>query len=472
MAQKKHTNIWESLAKNKAALAAEDPAWMQSQGPATAPMTQSDPQLLNDETMAQAKLRAYNMPVGEMLQGAGQDAQRNALVQGADVKPTIYSTPQDVPGFQARAAGFSPEQVLGMHPNKDQQISANDKQTNRSNVTVSKSEPMDPELFRSTWEAINKLPFMKEQQASQADYNKSLGDYAQAPLDTRLDLTPLLSYADSLNKTNTAASYKGPAGVSQQVADKYKTILALKEKRQDNQKDLTNTMISALKSVNTGKTFEQKLAEAVLGSGVVDKNPTIPPRGAGGGKPYDPNKDVQKLGEARAKWAPSMVSALNNIDTALKDHGGIAGIRGGVKGDLPGVGLQAYLTPMSLLSGEGSALYQSAFDLAMAKLQARSGTQASEKEAQRYLKGLGLTPTSSSREFATGLTKLVDETKAQLAADESRFGVHKEVLGIYKNQPGAITSDYFDKYQTPGKAPAPSADEARMKELEKKWGFK
>lgn len=165
--------------------------------------------------------------------------------------------------------------------------------------------------------------------------------------------------------------------------------------------------------------------------------------------------DVQKLAKELGDAPANIKVNLRKLDGEIKAIGG---------GDIPGVGPGAMYTPEFLKSDKGQNISQLAYDLTADLIKLQSGTAASESEVKRKLQTLGLGPTSSDRQFQTGLRNLQDKVQEGLRAKEAGF--RPDVVKSYAER-GGVTSGSLGSYSF-GTAATRAEKEARLKALEGK----
>ncbi len=342
---------------------------------------------------------------------------------------------------------------------------ASDEATNMSGNKTTRQDILmlgDPQ-FQEAYNRGAKSPAIQEQIKGVNKIQDMLSMDAQAPSDYLSG--PIAGLLQSEFGRNASIMNQN-AGMTPE-AKRLKLIQGM-DKLQGDKRDISKTISDYIAKQKAGSITDLLYAQAAnkLGnttdvtntSSAVDPNKYI----KSGPKAYDPNKDIQKLGADRAKFVAPMLNSLDAIDKELGDQGGLSGLRTSAVG-VQGVGGLNTLLPIGIRDDKGAKIYNYAKDLAMAKLQMRSGAQASEGEAARYLQQFGLTPTSSGREMATGLNKLVDDVQRTLGGDEARFP--KEAVSKYSTTPGRIMSTDLNKYKQPSKPQGKAIEDMSNDEL-------
>lgn len=145
--------------------------------------------------------------------------------------------------------------------------------------------------------------------------------------------------------------------------------------------------------------------------------------------------NVQKLEKRIGDITPGIYTKLQNLEKALP-----GGIEGGeeVDADIPGVGVGQFMVPDFMMGDEASNIQQNARGLAADLIKLQSGTAASDKEVDRKMKELGMSPGSKASSFRNGLIRLKDQVAVELRNKQA--GYDADVNYTYKDR-GGITSD-------------------------------
>lgn len=380
-------------------------------------------------------------------------------------KPNALLNAKKVPVVPAGAAGAAPAPSgfeMQLDPvakgsgltnktmEQDKTVDENTDTTKQLTQT-NKRLVLDDPTFQQLIARTEGTDVFKRQKAGIDQMRDLLAMSAQTPTDVfSAPLSGLLE-SEFGKKASGFAAGRGPSPAEQQ-----KSILAYADKIQDDQKDYATKLFEAIGKQQGGSQLDSYLSQLVgrnLNQGIVensgmatDPNRYEKPARKGGGGP-DYSKDVKELGKQRAQVAAPMLNTFQRLNDELKDDGGLAGLRNSASG-VKGVGGLGSFVPIGWRDDKSARIYNLAMDLALQKLQMRSGQAASDKEAAKYLKQFGLSPSASAREMQNGLTKLVDDVHSTLYADESRF--RPGVVQEYSSHPGHILSSDLDKYRAGG----------------------
>lgn len=318
---------------------------------------------------------------------------------------------------------------------------------------------IDPKQYEALLKIAGQSPYVQEMERSATDLEKELARQEAAPM--QVDFSPLADWANYATRGQYKSTYRPPESVN----ERREKLIALRDAIGRRRAEIANAVQDAARAMKIGETNAQTVIKVGSGADFEYGDPRRHENAAKEQKPFDPDAGVQKLGEKRAQAGASFFTSLKFIDNALKDQGGLRAAidraRATGRASVPGTGFWSAISPTSWLTGEGSEIYRNAKDMAMARLNMRSGAAASEKEAARYLQQFGITPTSGPREFLFGMQKVLEETRAFLAAEEARFGAHPEVYKTYARQPGAILAAHLDPWISP--LPTSSAKQNQQK---------
>ncbi len=149
-------------------------------------------------------------------------------------------------------------------------------------------------------------------------------------------------------------------------------------------------------------------------------------------------------------------------DEAIKKYDKIAGVEGLVAGlRVPFTDIKPF---EKNFKGKDLELFQNIASLQNTYLKLRSGANVTDGEAEKFLKELGAGGIRSGEQLRNGVRGLTRGVAAQLKAVES--GYDPRVISMYRDRPGAITSDQIpvqssaqraspmDAIQRAGQAPA------------------
>jgi hypothetical protein len=325
--------------------------------------------------------------------------------------------------------------------------------TANKNVTQV-NQYMPPSQLNDLYTSTARLPAFQQQQEGLEKERDLLGIASKAPSDVFSGPISGLLETEFGRKTGTLAANAGPSPMQQR-----KTLLDMTGKYQDDQRDLSKNIFDAIGKQRSGSTV-QSLADTVALSNLLrdmNKDSAVDPRKfeKGGGKGYDPTKDVKELGKSLAPMAPTL-NTLNKLDQLI---GGIDNWKGQ---NIPGAGFMGRMAPSFMLSDKASQVQQTYRELQEELLKLYNGARITPPEYQRLSQALGANATGGDREFVNGLKRFRDEFKDVMAQKEAPFrGTHPEVIQLYKKG-GGNTSDTV--FANSPKAP-PSTGPKRTKEL-------
>jgi hypothetical protein len=149
------------------------------------------------------------------------------------------------------------------------------------------------------------------------------------------------------------------------------------------------------------------------------------------------DRETQQLEKRIGDMTPGIVTKLQNLEDLIP--GGIAGEE---SADVPGVGPGMFVVPDFLLGEKASDIQQNARGLAADLIKLQSGTAASDKEVDRKMKELGMSPGSKSSTFRSGVKRLKKQITVELKNKEAGF--RPEAREIYKSR-GGITHEVVDE---------------------------
>jgi hypothetical protein len=182
------------------------------------------------------------------------------------------------------------------------------------------------------------------------------------------------------------------------------------------------------------------------------------PKAGGNWKPYDPNRDVQKLSE---KLGPlgELWSSYEYLDKLV---GGVDNWKPGK--NIPGVGGLNNTFLGNLNPDPKSREIRGAYsDLKNKLLYAQSGKQINEQEFRRLSAALGdMGAFTKDSDLVKAMQRFRVELKEVAQQREAGFGTHPEVKQILRQSGGFGSHQVPDKAVAPAKNPAGKKDRSKM----------
>lgn len=288
----------------------------------------------------------------------------------------------------------------------------------------------------------------------------ALANYAQS--ERGIDFTPLAALSDTWFGGNLSAAAKQTAPESREqkiknIADMQKAIAAAQGEIPKQELDELKARLQQQgydKSRQTDLEVARINAEARK-SGI--KQEVLLQREAA-----RLDKETQSLEKRIGDITPGIVTKLSNLENLIP-----GGIDGDESSDVPGVGPAMFAVPDFMLGQDASDIQQNARGLAADLIKLQSGTAASDKEVDRKMKELGMSSSSKSSTFRSGVKRLKKQLEVELRNKEAGF--RPEAKEIYKSR-GGITHESVQAIGGSKKTGLSEEKQKRLNELKQKLG--
>lgn len=301
--------------------------------------------------------------------------------------------------------------------------------------------PQQPSMYEK-----KKLTLAEELDLSQQNYGENLA-LQQAEVDKMkeglakyagsergVDFTPLASLLDTWYGGNLTGAAKQMAPES--ASQKQKSLMDMQDKIAQAQGRMSQAEREGMQQRLTQLGYEEQRKsnkEIALINADARKTGAAQERIALQ-KQNLMDQNVQKLEKRIGDMAPGIISKYENLEKLIP--GGIAGDN---NLDVPGVGPGMFAVPDIFLSDNASEIQSVSRGLMADYLKLQSGTAASDKEVDRKLKEFGMTSSSKSSTYRSGLKRLKEQTIKEMKNKQAGFG--EDVVSIYKSNGGLTDED-------------------------------
>lgn len=262
-----------------------------------------------------------------------------------------------------------------------------------------------------------------------------LSSYQQS--DRGIDFTPLAALSDAWFGGNLAAAAKATAPESEvekrkNMADMQAKIVAAQKGLSDAEREGMQQRLQQLGYQEQRKSNKEiALINAAARDNGIVRDRLLQ-------KQADKlDNDTQKLEKRIGDITPGIVTKLKNLDALVP-----GGIEGNEETEVPGVGPGQFLVPDFMMGADASDIQQNARGLAADLIKLQSGTAASDKEVDRKMKELGMSSTSKSSTFRSGIKRLRQQLSVELKNKEAGF--RPEVKEAYTGRGGITHESVLD----------------------------